>query len=384
MLKEIWADNFNKGLIILLAILAIILFIRPDSERLTGDGETIVEFFFLETCPHCHEQMKFNNKLVREYDIKIIYRDVANPANQNLMQRYAEQHNISRPGTPFTVIGDQVNVGYDTDETTGEKLRAMLENETIQAKADINTIDVPFFGSINVLDYSLPVLSILLGFIDGFNPCAMWMLVYLISLVITLKSKKRMWLIVGTFVAAEGILYYLFMTAWLNAFLFIGFVKPVTILVGLFAVGFGIINVREFIKTRNEPLMCKVGDVKSKKKTMHRMEKIVHSPLTWATFGGIVVLAFIVNALEFVCSAGIPAIFTQVLAISDITTFQHYFYLFLYDIFYMLDDFIVFGLALFAMNTSLGDKYAKYCKLIGGAILLILGFILAFMPQLLQ
>ena len=131
-------------------------------------------------------------------------------------------------------------------------------------------------------------------------------------------------------------------------------------------------------------LICKVGDQKSREKTMSRMQKLVRSPLTFMTILSIIGLAFIVNSIEFVCSSAIPAIFTHVLAISDLSTLQYYGYILLYDLFFMLDDLIIFGLAAFAVNTTLSSKYAKYCKLIGGIIILILGALLTFAPHLLR
>ena len=150
-----------------------------------------------------------------------------------------------------------------------------------------------------------------------------------------------------------------------------------------------------FLKTRsndwqgqNPPqtkgaLTCKVSVEEDKKKTMNQVEKLINSPLTIATLTGIVFLAFAVNSVEFACSAAIPAIFTQVLALSNISAIEHYVYILLYVLFFMLDDLIIFGLAAFAVNSSFGDKYAKYCKLIGGIILIALGAILLFAPNLL-
>jgi len=383
MLKDIWSEPFNRYLIVILGILALFLLVRPEAEKLTGDGSIVVEVFHLDTCPHCHEQAAFFNKIIDQHDIKIIYHDFSTPAAQRLAQQYVEKFNITRSiGTPFTVIGDDYNIGFDTEETTGQLLIAMIEAEDVGNTSNEFTLDIPFIGSLNALDYSLPTLAIVLGAIDGFNPCAMWVLVYLITVVATLKDRRKIWLLVGSFVAASGILYFLFMTAWLNVFLFLGFMKPVTIIIGMLAIGFGLYNLKEFFSKKE--IICKVGDAKEKKKTMDRIQKLVHSPLTWTTVGGMIVLAFIVNSLEFVCSAAIPAVFTQVLAISGISTLEHYGYILLYTLFFMLDDLIIFSLAVFAINSTLGQKYVRQCKLIGGVILFGLGIVLAFAPHLLQ
>ncbi len=173
------------------------------------------------------------------------------------------------------------------------------------------------------------------------------------------------------------------MTAWLNVFLLIGYIRPLTIIIGLGAIYFGATNIRDYIKTKGA-LICKVDDLESRQKTTVKIQKIVSSPLTITTIIGIIGLAFIVNSIEFACSSAIPAIFTHVLSISNLSTLQYYLYILLYDIFFMLDDLIIFSLAAFAVSTTLSSKYAKYSKLIGGTIILILGVILAFAPHLLR
>lgn len=245
------------------------------------------------------------------------------------------------------------------------------------------TFHLPLLGRQDARNYSLPVLAVILGLVDGFNPCAMWVLVYLISLIMSLKDRKKIWFLVGSFVAASGILYFLFMTAWLNAFLFIGYLRPLTLLIGLFALWTGIRNIREFIVTRGV-VACKVIDGKTKKKTMNRIQLLVSSPLTLASIFGIIVLAFAVNSIEFLCSAGIPAIFTHVLAISAGSSLQYYAYILLYVFFFMLDDLVIFSSAVFAVNSSLGEKYAGYCKAVGGIIMVVLGVLLTFFPDMLR
>ena len=109
---------------------------------------------------------------------------------------------------------------------------------------------------------------------------------------------------------------------------------------------------------------------------MTKVQKIVSSPLTWGILGGIIALAFTVNAVEFVCSAAVPAVFTQVLSLSNLSTLQYYGYILLYDVFFMLDDTIIFATAAFALTSSLGDRYAKYSRPVGATILIILGILL--------
>ncbi|MHB8988628.1 MAG: hypothetical protein ACYC6S_07575 [Desulfobulbia bacterium] len=245
------------------------------------------------------------------------------------------------------------------------------------------TASLPVFGAIRLADFSLPALAVLLGLADGFNPCAMWALVYLLSLLVSLRDRRKIWLLVGSFVLASGVLYFLFMTAWLNAFLLLGYLRPLTIAIGLGALVIGVVDLRAFSQTRGAPV-CTVGNPGFKKRTMGRMERLVAAPLTLATFLGVVALAFTVNAIEFACSAGLPAVFTHILSLRQLSGPQYYGYILLYDVFFMLDDLLIFSLAAFTLQTTMAGGYARYGKLVGGVVLVALGLVMLVSPELLR
>ena len=369
----------------------MLLFTGYESTKPPTNEGFEVHFFYLTGCSHCDEQNPFNEELASKYpSINFIYHDAAKPEESALLSKMLASVRIEgEPEFPATIFEWQVFNGWESEETTGEQIEKALQQcltgdcpET-RREGPEDEATLPIIGKIRLSDYSLSSLAVILGLVDGCNPCAMWVLVYLISLIMTLKDKRKIWLLVGSFVFASGVLYFLFMTAWLNAFLFLGYFRPVTIAIGLVALGAGILNVREFIKTKGA-LVCELGDEESRKKTMARMEKVIFSPLTLATIAGIVALAFVVNSIEFLCSSALPAIFTHILSLRNLATFQYYAYILLYDCLFMLDDFIIFGLAAFAVTSNVGERYVKYCKPAGGAILLVLGVLLLFAPNLLR
>jgi thiol-disulfide isomerase/thioredoxin len=381
-LKNTFQDRFKRYLIISLIILGIVIGFTSQGTSSTGEGFE-VDFFYLPGCSHCDEQRPFNEKLANTYpQIQIIEHDATTPAGSALLSEKLEELEVQdEPDFPITIFENQVFGGWESEETTGRAIEEALQQclagncPPPAGEKPKDTIVLPLIGEIVLADYSLPALAVILGLVDGFNPCAMWVLVYLISIIATLRDRKRIWLIVGSFVLASGILYFLFMTAWLNAFLFIGYVKPVTIVIGLVALGGGILQIREVVETKGA-IVCKVTDEESRKKTMTRIQKIVSSPITLGTIAGIVALAFAVNSIEFVCSAAIPAVFTRVLSLASLTTFQYYNYILLYVFFFMLDDLVIFGTAAFALTSNLGDRYAKYSRPVGATILIILGLLL--------
>ena len=380
-LKNTFRDRFKRYLIISLIILGIVIGFTSQEASITGEGFE-VHFFYLPGCSHCEEQEIFNKKLENTYSINITPHDATMPEGIALLSEMLEERGVEvEPEFPITIFGNQVFGGWESEETTGkaieEALQQCLSGECPPPTGEEprNTIVLPLIGEIVLADYSLPALAVILGVVDGFNPCAMWVLVYLISLVATLRDRRRIWLIVGSFVLASGILYFLFMTAWLNLFLFVGYIKAVTIVIGLIALGGGILQVREVIETKGA-VVCEVTDEESRKKTMTKVQEIVSSPLTWGILVGIIVLAFTVNMVEFVCSAAIPAVFTRVLSLAGLTTLQYYGYILLYVLFFMLDDLVIFGTAAFAFSSSLGNRYTKYSRPVGAAIMIFLGLLL--------
>ncbi|MCW5205988.1 hypothetical protein VU08_03525 [Desulfobulbus sp. F5] len=396
-LQEILSDPFKKYLILALCLLGIgIYFAEQHRPEQVSSAHQDIVFFFHSQCPHCQKQKLFNPYLKAKYpELRWAEYDTAIQENNRLFAEFVQRNGLDQRqmGVPLTSIGPYVILGFDRRETTGAALergiQAYLRNDpSLFRKEDgyrteKQTVELPFLGEVKYADYSLFSLAVVLGLVDGFNPCAMWVLVYLISIVLTLNSRKKIWLLVGTFVGASGVLYFLFMTAWLNAFLFLGYLRPLTLLIGLFAVGTSILNIREYMQTKGE-LVCKIGDATSKKKTMSRIDQIAQNPISLFTIFNIIVLAFIINSIEFACSAALPAIYTHALSLKALPAMQHYAYILLYDFFFMLDDLIIFSLAVLAINTDLGQQYAKYCKIIGGIVLLLLGGIMIFSPGLLR
>jgi uncharacterized membrane protein (DUF106 family) len=232
---------------------------------------------------------------------------------------------------------------------------------------------------------SLFILSLLVGLIDGFNPCAMWVLIYLITLVSQLKDRKKMWVIVGTFLLASGVLYFLILALWLNGWQYLNYITGASWILNaaaVFALGTGAYFVFDFIKSGGKA-ECKVGDFESRKKTTNKIKDIVNSPLTIPTFLALIVLAFAINLTEFVCSIGLPALFTQVLSLADVTVFMKYFYIGLYTLAFMADDLLIFYFALKAIDSPILDKYSGLSKIVGGVLMLLLGIVLLFFPEFL-
>jgi hypothetical protein len=211
----------------------------------------------------------------------------------------------------------------------------------------------------------------------------MWTLLFLISLLLGLKSRKRMWLIGIVFISASAFCYFLFMAAWLNLIIFLGLVVWVRLFIGGIALAGGSYSIKKGIKNKDGG--CEIAGSEKRQTTFKRLREIVGKNNLWLALGGIILLAFAVNLVELVCSAGLPAVYTQVLALSDLATWQYYGYILLYILFFMLDDLIIFAIAMITLKlTGFSTKYSRYSNLIGGALMIIIGLLLIFKPEILM
>ena len=377
-LTTLTPSRFRIALAIVLGIAFVSLqlavnVVAPPTTSLSWQHDGRLHVFFHPDCPHCHKAIEF---LKTRPEVDLVLHDVSTSGNEALLLAVVRQHGIPEEnlGVPLFVRGSRYLIGFESAETTGRELLALVADETaiVRTDAEASRISLPLIGEIDPSRYSLPVLTALMGLSDGFNPCAMWVLIYLISLIAGIQDQRKIWWLVGTFVLASGILYFLFMTAWLNTFLILGYIRPLTQLVALLAIGFGVNHLYELAVARGV-IVCEIGDAEYRQRTMKWMRDIVNAPIGFGSLILVVGLAFAVNSIEFVCSAALPAIYTHVLALTNLSTGLYYAYIGLYVAFFMLDDFIIFGFAAFAVQKMIDTRYAAFSRAAGGVILIGLG-----------
>lgn len=374
------------------------------------ESQTTIHVFERNDCQHCQDQKAFLEQYqTQNPNIIINWYDIDTEQYNQYFSQITEKLNISQ-STPVTIIGDTYLQGFESPETTGLQIQKLIsestksysniddllsnpiqdsliqsltcsEGEACSTEYTPYYVKAPLVGEIDIKQYTLGTMSLILGFIDGFNPCAMWVLVTFLLILIQIGDKRKMLEIAGLFILAETIMYYLILNVWLTTWNFVGLDNIITIIVGTLAIGGGIFFLYEW-KTSDGT--CKVTNIEQRTKTRSTIKQIANSPLTIATAAATIGLALSVNIIEFACSIGIPQTFTKILDINPLTTLQKQFYMFLYIIMYMIDDFIVFGLALYSIEKiGLATKYSKWCNLIGGILMLILGIILILKPELL-
>lgn len=388
----------------ILIIFILFAFIKPIFAQ---EKKATIYFFWSKSCPHCAREKVFLNELVKKYpetEIKS-FEVSANQENLDLLKKVSQEFQVQSPGlVPFTAVGKYHFVGYLDDETTGKEIEEalrchlaegcqdivgpLIDSETIQKtpqaiKGIPETLHLPLLGEIKTKALSLPALTVIIGLLDGFNPCAMWTLLFLISLLLSMKDRRRMWTLGVAFIVASGFVYFLFLAAWLNLFLFLGFIIWVRILIGLVALGAGGYSLRSYLV--NKEGGCEVGDEKKRERVFTKIRKITQDRRFLFALLGIILLAFAVNLVELICSAGLPAVYTKILSLSPLPGWQYYLYLFLYILFFMLDDLFVFFVAMTTLQAvGIQTKYARLSRLIGGILMVIIGLLLLFKPEYLM
>lgn len=370
-----------------LPIFLAVLFLLPfPAKTLFAEQTLTLHFFYSNTCPHCAKERLFLDELEDKYpELEVRQYEISSSLeNQLLLKKMGRELGVATSGVPFTVVGDRYFMGYLSDQTTGAEIEKEIQKSLSQKprEQDSKDINLPILGFLDLKTISLPALTIIIAFLDGFNPCAMWVLLFLISLLLGMKDRKKMWLLGGTFIFTSGLVYFLFLAAWLNLFLFIGLISWVRIIIGIVAIVASLYYLWDYCKNKG---VCKTIGSSFRSKVFERLKTIVAKKHILVSLVGIILLAASVNLVELACSAGLPAVFTQVLALSRLPVWHYYLYLVIYIIIFMIDDLFVFVVAMLTFQaTGISTKYSKYSRLIGGVVLLIIGILMLFKPEVLM
>lgn len=278
---------------------------------------------------------------------------------------------------------------YSNEEHVDVINKLILGQEIVEGdldKTEINIFDLPIIGIVDAKTVSLGLISVVLGLVDGFNPCAMWVLLFLISLLLQTKDRKRILLMGGVFILTSGLFYFALLMAWISAVSFIAANTIFRVIVGVFAIGAGGFNLYQFIKAlvRKED-GCEITSEKQKSKLIERVKKVVSEQKLVLALLGIIVLALIVNMIELACSTGFPILFANILAINNVAGWSSLGYVLIYILFFILDDIIVLTIVMLTLKIKVvSNKVAKYNHLIGGIIMVLIGILVIFFPNILQ
>lgn len=383
-----------------------------------------VHLFWSADCPHCRAMAGMLGEIdAHDPDVAIHEHEVTgDPADRQLFERFIGGEDLPAV-VPIVLVGDAVLVGHSV-HSEAEVLRMIAACRTQpcpdllakyrtgsagkmakppgplqpsgvpeaepppatgapatapSAKLRLHEwIDLPFVGAIEPERLSLPLLTIAMAAIDGFNPCAMWVLVFLIGILLGIGHRRRMWLLAGTFLFATAVIYFLVLAAWLNTLLLLGTILWLRVAIGVVAIGAGGVYLRGALR-REE--VCRVTQPARRRRIFERLRRLVQEPSLAVAMAGIALLAVAVNAVELLCSAGVPAVYTGILAQSQLPALEYYAYLALYVAIFLADDAAIVLIAMTTLRLAGGGHgYARWARIAGGAVMVLLGVLLIFRP----
>ncbi|MCP4307629.1 MAG: thioredoxin family protein [bacterium] len=356
-------------------------------------GSIALYFVYSETCPHCSAAKPLIEDLETTYDwLKVVRVSTQTASDEEIdtVLTLADELGEDIVGVPTFLFCARMEVGFDSIETTGVSIESSLvacheyqRGETTEPEEPEEDLHVPVLGDIDANAVSLPLFAVAIAGLDAFNPCAFFVLLFLLSLLVHARSRWRMALVGGVFVVISGVMYFAFMAAWLNVFLVTGQLRWVTAIAGLVALALAIFNMKDYFfpgaaGSISIPDSAKPG-------LFARMRKLTTGDAMPTVLLGTVALAAVANSYELLCTAGFPLVFTRVLTLNDLSTSSYYGYLGLYNVVYVIPLLIIVGVFVWTLGSrKLSETEGRFLKLMSGTMMFGLALLLLFKPDLLE
>ena len=362
-------------------------------------------FFWSIHCPHCHDAIPFIERLVETRSwVRLVAHELSTSRDGGELYRtLAARFGEEARAVPGFVFCDTFLVGYDDEAGIGAEVERRLdacfdrmqaaglsqrepgpwpEADRPDATLEGGSIHLPLVGQLDFDAWSLPALTIFIAALDAFNPCAFFVLLFLLSILANTRSRARMFLVGGIFVAISGIIYFAFMAAWLNVFLLFGEIALITRIAGAIALIMALINIKDYFWFR-KGVSLGIPD-SARPGLFGRMRGLTAESSFPVLLGGTIALAVAVNLYEVLCTIGLPMVYTRILTLHALGPLEYYAYLLLYNLIYVLPlAIIVTAYALTLGKRKLQEHEGRLLKLVSGMMMLGLGGVLLFAPDLL-
>jgi len=398
----------NKISFLFMIVLILIPFVA-------AQNEVDLYMFYGKTCPHCRAESRFLDSIEGKYPTLNIHRfEVSEKENILLWQKMCEICHTQPFGVPMIFIGGEHFTGFSENmapdiekaikhcietecpnpeeklgiaekksEETKETAKLPHIETKNQASKEASKMDVPIIGEIDAKKIALGPFTFFIALIDGFNPCTMWVLSFLLALLIHVHDRKKILVVGSVFLCAVFMIYFLFMTAWLNLFLYLGYIDMIRIIIAIIAILAGLINMKDFFWFK-KGISLTISN-RFKPKLFEKMRNVVKEESLMLTVIGTIVLASFASLIELPCTSGFPALYTKILSMQGFKGLGYYFYIMLYCIFYIIPLTVIIALfAYFMKGEKMTEKHGRILKLIGGLIMLVLGLILLVNPNILM
>ena len=433
----------NKRLWIIGCLIFIFTLIIIPQEVQAADQEPDVNIYLFwgEGCPYC-ELARTNLQPIAEQDPRIGYQDFEiyeNLENRDLFMAFAAAFSMEPRYVPTIFIGERYWEGFSADfqaeieaylatclttgcedlggkvltgaspsptetpagltptpkSTSTSQTPTPVEPEPTATVSEVEidppakpragqTITLPLIGTVDLSGQSLLVSTLIISFVDGFNPCSLWVLSILLSITLQSRSRKKVLIVGGVFLLTTAFIYGLFIAGVFSVLRIISFMGWIQVMVALIALGFALVNIKDYFWYK-EGVSFTISDDK-KPGIYQRMRNILrYSESTWRLIGATVVFAAGIALVELSCTAGFPVIWSNILASQNIETVTFLLLLLVYILIYLLDEMGIFLAAVFTLrSTKLEEKHGRVLKLIGGVLMLTLAVVMLVDPSVMN
>jgi glutaredoxin len=354
------------GALLALALLLIgVAALSPHAHAATGAGGPVLEVFVREGCNHCEDAKRFLADFApTRPGLSIVYRDIdADEANMDALAGHARAAGRAYPAVPTFVVDRRVMIGFVGADFSGPALAALIDG----AGADSPRSGPP--GRLDPVRLGLPLFSLAMGLLDGINPCAMWALLFLLSMLVHLRDRGRIALLAASFVGASAAIHFAMLAAWLNVFALAGVSSRLQPVAGTVGVVLGLLNIKDFFAPGRGPSLSIPASAKPGLGA--RIRAILATRSTGAAIAAVLTLAVLVNLTELLCTAGFPAIYSAALTRLAPGPVAAYGYLAVYMTGYLLPSTVLaIGAVVLLSSPHLTTGAGRWLKLASGVAML--------------
>ena len=375
-----------------------------DSSQLEQvQNEICLHLFYKEQCSQCSNITDFLQDLEKKYNVTIKKHDIGIEEESLLYQTFKDKYGLVTGAYPIMFLGNNYYIGDKAIKDNIEKEMIRCEKEAcvcplenikgitpfLPQSKDITPevqekLKLPIVGEVDVSSMPLFLTTAIIAFVDGFNPCSLWLIAFLLGIVINSGSRKKIFLVGATFLLVTTTVYGLFMVGLLNVFLYVGYLKWIQVAVALIALVFALVNIKDYFWYK-KGLSFTISD-KYKPKIFKDVRGIMKKDKsTWGMILATAAMALGVVLVELPCTAGFPVIWTNIIAQHHTQGIAFALLLALYLLIYLLDELMVVGAATLTLKASrFEEKHGRILKLIGGMIMLALALVMFIKPDLMN
>ena len=381
--------------------------VAVEAYQQVAQNEVNLYLFYGDGCPHCADEEKFLAEKQKEYGDRLVVhaREVwYHPENVEILDQYADKFGFKPSGVPVTFIGDQHWVGFSS--STAVEIQNAIEKgmrdgvaktedlvsgtvttekpTTTEPQQSGTTIKLPLIGEIDLSNQSLIISTILIGLVDGVNPCSLWVLTMLLAMIVHTHSRKKTLIIGLVFLTVSAVIYALFISGVFTLLSYVSYFKWIQIAVALLTLILGFINLKDYFFYKKGVSLSISDD--QKPGLYQKMRDVMNkSDNLWAMIGATILLSAGVSLVEFSCTAAFPVIWSNLLVSHNTTGVMFIALLILYMLLYQLDELIIFGVVVTRMKSSrMEEKHGQTLKLFSGCLMVVLSLVMIINPALMN